>query len=67
MDGFGAWSAFQATRTAAVLVRVDDGPGGLRYTILSAKGVTAGRLDGAPDLGATITQAVRGEVSDSED
>jgi hypothetical protein len=67
MDGFGAWSAFQAAPAAAVLVRVDDGPGGLRYSVLSAKGVTAGRLDGTPDFGAAITQAVRGDVSDSED
>jgi hypothetical protein len=67
MDGFGAWSAFQAAPAAAVLVRLDDGPRGLRYTVLSAKGVTVDRLDATPAFGAAITQAVRGEASDDED
>jgi hypothetical protein len=67
MDGFGAWSAFHAIPAAAVLVRLDDGPRGLRYSILSAKGVTAGRLDATPNFAAAISQAVRGQVGDCED
>jgi hypothetical protein len=65
MDGFGAWSAFRAAPAAAVLIRLDDGASGLRYTILSAKGVTASRLDAAPDFAAAVTQAVRGEAGDT--
>ncbi|HEY1376486.1 MAG TPA: hypothetical protein VGF55_06810 [Gemmataceae bacterium] len=66
MDGFGAWSAFHAA-PAAVLVRLDDGPGGLRYTVLSAKGVAADRLDATPDFAAAITDAVKGEAGDGGD
>ena len=67
MDGFGAWSAFEAAPAAAVLVRLDDGPGGLRYTVLSAKGVTAGRLDATHGFGKAVTRAVRGEADDGDD
>jgi hypothetical protein len=67
MDGFGAWSAFQAAPEATVLVRLDDRPGGLQYTVLSAKGVVAGRLGATPGFAAAITEAVRGEASYGED
>jgi hypothetical protein len=47
---------------AAVLVRLDDGPGGVRYTVLSAKGVSAGRLDATPGFDTAVRGAMQGEV-----